>query len=456
MRERMEKALRKSNAEYTEIRIESATSSWVNFRGEELDSIGSARTLGGIVRALVKGGWGYSTFNDLRDLETRVREACESARLVGKEHSEFAEVEPVDDTTTATLNKDFRQVSLSEKKAVIEEYNKIILGYHDRIETSNVAYNDRFRKVWYCNSQGTYIEDERPDTGVSISATARDGDNVQRGFESVAGSTGFQVVEGVHKKAEEAARRAVDLLSAPPVAGGKYTVIINPRLAGVFAHEAFGHLSESDVLYENERMKELMVLGKRFGSDGLNIIDDGSFSGLRGTHTYDDEGVKTRKNYLIKDGILVGRLHSRETAAKMGEQPTGNARAISYQHPPIVRMTNTFIDKGDDSFEDMVRDVELGLYALDMVGGQTAMEMFTFSAAYGYVIRQGAVAELVRDVVLTGNVFETLMNIDKIGNTVELPPVGGGCGKGGQSPLPVGFGGPYVRMQNVVVGGRQQ
>ena len=456
MRERIEKALRKSSAEYTEIRIESATSSWANFRGEELDSIGSAKSLGGIVRALVRGGWGYATFNELNGLETRVREAYDSARLVGGEQSKFAQVEPVNDTITAALKRDFREVPLSEKKAVIEEYNKIILGYHERIETSNVSYNDGFRKIWYCNSEGSYIEDERPDVGVSISATAREGDNVQRGFESVAGPAGFQVVEGLQGKAEAAAKRAVDLLLAPSVTGGNYTVIINPRLAGVFAHEAFGHLSESDVVYENERMKEIMVLGKRFGPDALNIIDDGSIGGLRGTHRYDDEGVRTRKNYLIKGGILVGRLHSRETAAKMGEQPTGNARAISHQHPPIVRMTNTFIDKGDASFEDMIRDVKLGLYALDMVGGQTAMEMFTFSAAHGYMIRDGQIAELVRDVVLTGNVFETLMNIDKIGNTVELPQVGGGCGKAGQSPLPVGFGGPYVRIQNVVVGGRQQ
>jgi TldD protein len=245
------------------------------------------------------------------------------------------------------------------------------------------------------------------------------------------------------------------LLSAPPVRGGKYPVIINPRLAGVFAHEAFGHLSESDFVYESERMKELMVLGKRFGPDILDIVDDGTIPGLRGTHKYDDEGVKTRKNYLIKGGILVGRLHSRETAAKMGEQPTGNARAIGYQHQPIVRMTNTYIDKAGASFEDMRRDVKLGLYALDMVGGQTSMELFTFSAAYGYMIRDGEIAELVRDVVLTGNVFETLMNIDMIGNTVEWPPAGGGCGKGGQSPLPVGLGGPYLRIQNVVVGGRQ-
>ena len=456
MRERMEKALRKSDAEYTEVRIENVASSWANFRGDELDSIGSSKTLGGIVRALVKGGWGHATFNDIGEVESRVREACECARLVGKEESRLAKVEPVVDKIPASLEKDFREIPLSEKKSVIEEYNEIILGYHDKIETSNVAYSDTFRKVWYANSEGTYIEDERPDAGIALSATGREDDNVQRGFESVAGSAGFQVIEGLQEKAEAAAKRAVDLLSAPPITGGKYTVIVNPRLAGVFAHEAFGHLSESDFVYENERMKELMVLGKRLGSDILNIIDDGSIAGLRGTHKYDDEGVKTRKNYLIKDGILVGRLHSRETAAKMGEQPTGNARAIGCQHRPIVRMTNTYVDKGDATFEDMIKDVKLGVYAVDMVGGQTSMEMFTFSAAYGYMVRDGKVAELVRDVVLTGNVFETLMHIDMISDNIEWPPMGGGCGKGGQSPLPVGLGGPCIRIQNVVIGGRQR
>ncbi len=281
MRETIEQAIRRSDAEYTEIRIESVGSSWVSFRGEELDSIGSSRTVGGIVRALVRGGWGSVTFNDPGDLETRVREACESARLVGRAESAFAEAEPVVDKIGASLERDFRGVSLSEKKSVIEEYNRIILGYHEKIETSTVTYGDSFRKVWYGNSEGTYIEDERPDVGVSISATAREGDNVQRGSESIAGSAGFQIIEGLDEKAEAAARRAVDLLSAPPVRGGRYPVIINPRLAGVFAHEAFGHLSESDFVYESDRMKGLMVLGKRFGPDALHIVDDGTIRNRR-------------------------------------------------------------------------------------------------------------------------------------------------------------------------------
>jgi len=264
------------------------------------------------------------------------------------------------------------------------------------------------------------------------------------------------VLRGLHEQAQKAANRAVSLLSAPPVKGGKYTVITNPEMTGVFTHEAFGHLSEADFIYENPQMKALMVLGKRFGVAGLNIIDDGALPDGMGTHPYDDEGTPTRTNYIIQDGILVGRLHSRETAAKMDEEPTGNARAVHFHHPPIVRMTNTYIDAGQDKFEEMAKDIDLGVYAINAIGGQTAMEMFTFSAAYGYMIRDGEVAELVRDVVLTGNVFETLLNIDQIGDTVEWEPnTPGGCGKGGQAPLKVGAGGPHIRIQNCVVGGQQ-
>ncbi len=455
MRERIEEALKKAKADFAEIRIEKVDTSGVSFRGEKLDEIGSSRSIGGIVRALVKGGWGTATFNDLSDLGRRVGEACESARLAGREESHLAGVDPIVDEIRASLEKDFRQIPLAEKKSVIEEYNDIIRTHHPRIETTSVSYSDRFRSVWYGNTEGAAIYDERPDVGLSLAATAREGDNVQRAFESIAGVKGYQVVEGRQKQAEEAARRAVELLAAPPVTGGKYTVIINPRLAGVFAHEAFGHLSESDFVYENERMKELMTLGKRMGPEILDIIDDGTIPGLRGTYRYDDEGVPMEKTYLIREGVLSGRLHSRETAAKMGEHPTGNARAIGYHFPPVVRMTNTCIGAGETSFEEMIGDVKLGIYALDMVGGQTTMEMFTFSAAYGYMIRDGKVAELVRDVVLTGNVFETLMNIEMVGSDLEWSASGGGCGKGGQSPLPVGLGGPHVRMRDVIVGGRQ-
>ena len=458
MRDRLTDAMRpyKNRADYIDIRIEDITSTGIWFRGPELDNIDSSRSVGGIVRALYQGGWGYATFNDLTDLPKRVGEACESARLVGHGKTEFAPLAPVVATHQASLEKDFRAIPLAQKKEQMESYNRLILEYHPKIQTSRLGYGDSFKKIWFASSEGSYIEDEQPNIYVFGVAVAREGDLVQTAFESQGGERGFGEVEGFEPKAATAAQRAVDLLTAPVVEGGKYTVVLDPMLAGVFVHEAFGHLSEADFIYENPRMQEIMQLGKRFGPDSLNILDDGAYAGGLGAHPYDFEGCPTQKTYLIRDGILVGRLHSRETAGKMGEKPTGNARSIGYQHPPIVRMTNTYIDRGTSTFEEMIQDIPLGVYALNMIGGQTAMEMFTFSAAYGYMIRDGKVAEMVRDVTLTGNVFDTLMNIDRIGNDLQWAPNSpGGCGKGGQHPLRVGLGGPHVRIQDVVVGGQQ-
>jgi TldD protein len=245
----------------------------------------------------------------------------------------------------------------------------------------------------------------------------------------------------------------VDLLDAETVVGGRYPVILNPGLAGVFAHEAFGHLSESDFFYENPKAQEMMVLGRRFGQDILTIFDDGSVPGARGTHKYDDEGTPSDRTDLVKDGVLVGRLHSRETAAKMGEPPTGNARATGYRYPPIVRMTNTAIEQGQTSFEEMIGDIKLGVYACNMFGGQTALENFSFSSAYAYMIRDGQVAELVKDVILAGNLFTTLAHIDAVGDDFEWSIAAGSCGKG-QGGLPVAMGAPHIRIQDVVIGGK--
>ncbi len=456
MRDQMADALRGSGADYAEIRVERAEQTSLSFRGPEMDEISSASSLGGVTRALVKGGWGVVTFNDLSDLRASVREAVACARLVGKEHSHLAEVEPTGKIIPPPeMERDFRGVPLAEKQQLVRQYNHLMLGAHPKIQTTSVRYSDRYREVCFINSDGSYFEETRPDLTLSLNAVARDGNLVQRAHEGLGSAAGFETALNLESKAETAAKRAADLLQAPPVQGGNYTVIVNQKLGGVFAHEAFGHLSEADAVYENEKLRDLMVLGKRFGPDHLNIVDDGSYPGGRGTHPLDDEGVPARENHLIKDGILVGRLHNRETAGRMREEATGNARAIAWNFPPIVRMTNTYIGPSDASFQDLIKDVELGLYACDMIGGQTMGEMFTFSAAHGYMIRKGEIAELVRDVVLTGNVFETLKHIDLIADDLAWDDGGGGCGKGAQSPLPVGLGSPHLRIQGVVVGGQQ-
>ena len=452
MQGKIQAALRASKADYTEIRLEERESTRVVYRGQDLETASAVIDRGGIVRCLVKdGGWGVATFNDLSDLPHRVQQAYEGARAIQGEPVELAPTPVSEDTISVELSRDFRGISMEEKRALAEEYNQILLGFDPRIIDTQTAYVDTFSRVTFANSEGTLIEEERPNATTFFMAVARENGNVQRAFDGVSKVAGYEVVVGHHAMAETVARRAVDLLSAPRVKGGRYTVICNPRLAGTFAHEAFGHLSEADFVYANPQAQEMMVLGRRFGKDILTIVDDGSLPGLRGSHKYDDEGTPTRRNELVKNGVLVGRLHSRETAAKLGEQPTGNARATGYRYPPIVRMTNTFIEQGKTSFEDMIRDIDLGVYACNAFGGQTALENFSFSSAYAYMIRDGQIAEMVRDVILAGNLFTTLESIDAVGDDLEFEELGS-CGKG-QGGLPVSTGSPHIRIRDVVIGG---
>ncbi len=452
MRDRIASALRSSQADYTEIRVEESETTRVVFRGPDLETADVLMDRGGIVRCLVRGGgWGIASFNDLSDLEHRVQQAYQGARAIEAEPVDLAPIPVSEDEITVSLENDFRRVDTARKKALAERYNENLLTFDARVVDTNTSYVDRFKHVIFANSEGTYITEERPMINVAFSAVAREGNNVQRAFEAVSKVAGFDAVTGHDDLVGTVAQRAIDLLSAPPVEGGRYTVVCNPRMAGVFAHEAFGHLSEADFVYDNPQAQEMMVLGRRFGGDILTIGDDGSIPGLRGTHPYDDEGTPTGRTDLIKDGVLVGRLHSRQTAARMGETPTGNARATSYRHEPIVRMTNTFIDGGETGFEEMIADVDRGIYACDAFGGQTALENFSFTAAYGYMIRDGRIAELVRDVVLSGNLFVTLKHIDAVGDDFQWAEWGR-CGKG-QGGLAVSMGAPHVRIQDVLVGG---
>ncbi len=453
VRERIEAALKSVDAQYVEVRVEESSSSTIRYRGRDLEEIGRGSGLGGNVRALAGGGWGFASFNDLSDLDAKVRLAVQAARAVGGERVELSEVPPVVDYVPPVLGRDPRAVSLADKKAVLDQYVDIMMGTPG-VQSSSVGYTDGRRHMIFANSEGSYVDQERVDVNLRISAMARDGAEVQQSGISLGSLGDFEFVEGLHDEAREVAEKAVALLDAPQVKGGEYTVILDPVLAGVFIHEAFGHLSEADQIYVEPRMQEVMKPGRRFGGAHLNVKDGATVPRptLRGSYLYDDEGVRGRETDLIREGVLVGRLHSRETAAKLGEQPTGNARALNYRFAPIVRMTNTFIVPGESTVDDLFAGVEDGLYVKNWYGGMTSMEMFTFSAGEAYRIRNGRVEELCRPVMLSGNVFTTLENIDGIANDLGMNE-GGGCGKAGQSPLPVSNGSPHIRIQRCLIGG---
>lgn len=241
-------------------------------------------------------------------------------------------------------------------------------------------------------------------------------------------------------------RRALDFAKrAVPVKPGRYPVILSPEVAGVFAHESFGHKSESDFMLGDESMMREWALGTKVGSDILSIYDDGGEPGS-GYLPYDDEGVRKTRSWLIRDGVLAGRLHCAATAAALDEGDTGNARAVSFEFEPIVRMTSTCIGPGKQTREELLAGVKEGVYIHDYTYG-TGMSTFTIAPTMAWMIRDGRLAEPVRVSVISGSVMDTLHLIDGLSDQVEVTSsVFGGCGKMEQFPLRVSFGGPYVRV----------
>ena len=442
-----------SRVDYLLIRLEEAQGTDILMRGDKIETLSESISIGGHIRACYKGGWGFSSFNDLGTIKEPIEQAMAAARMIGDEKTILTPIQPVQAVCKVPLTgTDPRQIPIGQKKELCDRYTDVLKSFDHRITTTSVRYGDSAQKVIIATSEGTLIEQSWVDMEMRFAATARNGSTVQTGRETTGSRRAYEDLTAFDEQVKSAAKRAVAALSLPSVKGNTYTVVIDPVLTGLFVHEAFGHLSEADMAYENPDLLEVMSIGRRFGPEELQIFDGAAPVGHRGSYFYDDEGTPSTTTQLIQDGILVGRLHSRETAGKLQEPPTGNARCLNYQFNPIVRMTNTWIARGKTPVADLFTDLKEGVYARNWLGGMTNGEMFTFTASEAWMIRNGKLAEPVADVTLSGNVFQTLADIEAVGDDFHWDE-SGGCGKGGQNGLPVGCGGPSLRIRDVVVGG---
>ena len=453
MRDRIEAVINdlRGGCDYLEVRVEDYETLGIAIRDGKVDHVGRSASIGGCVRACTKGGWGFASFNRLSDLERFARVAVDQAKVVGNGETKLAEVEPIHADFVTELLDDPRNHSLEEKVALLKAYDSVMAEAKD-VSNTSVSYSDTFTTKTFASSEGAFITQKLVDVSFGASPVARIDGRTQFGHVGGGSSNDYSVVLGHEEKIREQCELVAELVRAPKVKAGVYTVVVDPKLAGVFVHEAFGHMSEGDNCAENPQLAAVMSLGATFGSPVLNIYDTGLDVGCRGFVAYDDEGVPAQKSYLIREGKLVGRLHSRETAAKLGEAATGNARAVSYRFEPICRMRNTCIENGDTPFEAMLEGIDNGLYVVGSHGG-CGGEDFSFSALYGVMIRNGKLCEKVTAVKLAGNVWETMKNIDAVGNDFYIDDGPGGCGKGAQFPLPVSHSAPHIRIRNVSVGG---
>ncbi|HDS30089.1 MAG TPA: TldD/PmbA family protein, partial [Firmicutes bacterium] len=447
IRDRLDDALKAGKtADEVEIRIEESETTHIGFQKESLETLDKGLSAGGSVRALLNGSWGFVSFNSLDNLPRRVEEAIAMAKAVGQGNAKLGGQDAHIESVPIDLKRDPRDVSIGETIDMMRNYNDIILKTDGIVSTSGHYVHFHYRRA-FANKTGSFVESEKMRATVILMGVAVDSDRMPQETRDFANTLyDYDHLVGRESLAHDIARKALETAKSPKVKAGVYPVICGPQMTGTFIHEAFGHLSEADFVHENPDWKEILKIGRKMGREFLNITDGGLVPGQGGSLKYDDEGTPCTITYLVKDGILNGRLHSRETAAMMNEMPTGNARAQNYRFPPIVRMTNTSIEPGPNTLEEMLADIKYGIYAVKPHGGQTSFEQFTFGAGEAFEIVDGKIGQRLRNVSISGNLFKTLENIDMIANDREWESVGY-CGKGEQM-APVGTGGPHIRIMD--------
>ncbi|MEM0217733.1 MAG: TldD/PmbA family protein [Candidatus Nezhaarchaeales archaeon] len=409
------------------------------------------------VRCLIAGQWGFTSTSILVPAE--VEKACKRAYRLAKSASREVKesfqlsCEPTKLSSRVIPVVDPSLIDVEEKFKLCNEMEKVMRDISSSIKSTNSTYFELEESIYVVNSLGLQAECSIPSLIVSATAYASEAGVIQRGHDSHGGTGGFELlkIRDPEDVAKKASRDAVELLSAKGPPAGKYTCVLDPELAGVFIHEAFGHACEADIVLHGGSILEGM-LGKKVGSERVTVKDDPTIKGLYGYLPIDCEGISGRGTIIVDKGLLRSYLHNLETSARMSATSTGNARAQGYSSTPIVRMTNTFIERGDWKVDELFQDLKKGVYAQGSQYGyvDTAKGEFVFKCVKLYVIENGEQKQLCRDAALSGHTLDALMNVEAVANDLSFEP--GLCGKDGQL-VRVTTGAPHVMVKEVIIGG---
>ena len=458
----VEKAIRKaleSGAEFVDARIQSYEYQYMVVDNGRLRDA-TYTTRGGVgFRVLYRGSMGYASTTSLD--EERIVEAVErafrSARALGDGSVRLAPYRVVQARARSRYILDPFDADDKEKIDVILTANKAAMEVGGVVSAVTALGLQRDKRI-IVNREGSRVEVEVVATGITHSSIARVNGNMESVGDYETRIEGFEFIRSYdwQELAVEASRLAVIAAGSRVPPAGSYPVVLEPRMVGLLLHEALGHASEGDIVASGASVLKGRI-GDTVAASSVTIIDDGLVEG--GYYVpFDDEGVEKRPTTVVEEGVLRSYITDRASAAKLGVEPTGNGRVMSYSHPVLARQTNYYMKPGDYTVEELIEEVDEGFYVTvkGSKGGEVdpGMGTFTFSAGVSWRIERGRLAEPVRGVSLSGNILEALKNVRAVGRDFEVETsVFGGCGKQGQL-VRVGTGGPHVLVDGIVVGGR--
>jgi len=402
----------------------------------------------GIVARTFTGTWkeiAITEFSNIKKIERKLPRVVN----MGKKIKEF-EGWSLNEEIKPKINP--LEVPIDEKIKKIRDFYSYMMKFDERIINTEVRYLEYFTERIFFNNEGCQLRQVIPRSSLFIIPIAKEGVVADFDYYIDSGEIGFEIFDKVDNNTlDETAQKSLDMLQAELPPSGKYSVILDPGMTGVVAHESFGHGLEADQVIRNRSYLKAK-LNQQVASEICTICDSPTMDNAFGTYFFDDEGIKAGKNVLVKDGILKDFIYDRRTASALNAIPKGNGRRESFAHPVHPRMTNTYFEPGDCSLEEMIEGIKYGVILVheyfgmeDPLGG--GMQN---TSKKGYLIENGEKTKILKAVTLSGDVLETLHKIDAISKgSIEID--GGRCGKGDEDYVPVGSGGTYIRIKEALI-----
>jgi TldD protein len=445
----------KSGGHFAEVFAEDRRATGARLDDGRVEDLASGRERGAGIRVVHGETTGFAHTSDLSEagLKAAASAAAAAARSGGGSVRTVA-LQPIDAPAPNGIEILPETVAKADKVALLRRADDAARLGGSSIRQVSAIYGDSRRRILVANSEGVLASDDQVKTRFAVSCVASGDTGLQTGRESVGSTVGFELFDtiDVEELASEASKRALTKLTARPAPSGSMPVVIKRGVGGVLFHEACGHGLEADHIDKDVSVFTGKV-GEMVASPLVTLVDDGTMGPEWGAIAIDDEGHPAQRNVLIENGVLTDYMWDWLRARKSGRPSSGNGRRESYQHLPMVRMTNTYVLAGDEDPEEIIRQTPRGVYVAQLGGGQvnTATGDFVFGMTEAYLIEDGRITEPIRDANLIGNGPEVLRNIDVVGNDFAMGSPGR-CGKNGQG-VPVGDGQPTLRVVALTVGG---
>lgn len=444
--------------EYSDSRKQEVENETLILENGKIASFNKSSNKGIGVRVFYKNSWGLASSTNPKEKSKCYEKALNLAKFRANFSNKSREIYAGKATGFEKTNYKINpfEIEASEKINILKKIEKE-LKKESFVKSTQVFLSASRNKIFFENSQSSEIEQDFTSTSIGFFVTGRQGNVIQFDFNRHSKREGFEIVNDfdIEARCKTSLEKLKRLLKAGHAKPGKYPVVLDGGMTGLFFHEAVGHACEAD-----EHMKKTSFINAKIGtkiaSECINVSDPGFFENSSSSYIYDDEGIKGTNTKLIKNGAVVGRLHSIDTASFFNEKPNGHGRAMGFSFFPIPRMTNIMLKSGNFTVEELFEGIKKGYYVKDWRAGEVDPETghFVYSCTEAFEIINGKLGNPVRDVVLSGDAMKTLKLINGVSKKINRSFSGGYCGKDDQNALPSNHFAPHIRVKEAIVGGR--